>query len=391
MKRYRNILEGKKNFIKYVHNGGRSDNNVDNGDKKKAKTKRVGEETVENVSSSGLEGENLETVYDANCALSSNMMIVGKPGQGKTTFVQNLALNGYIPSVDTVIWVAPSTLGREFKRNNSKLLNGVDIDVMYFDADDPESLATVIGEIEDVLSSQNDNKPDEYAGLGEQIEMSKNLANSSKELLHFMTTARKKSCSTISIFHTLLSSNTGKDIMATVNKLVLFSLNLSSQGLVSLLSNIGAPYESRKNVRTQSVKRDKNTHLLIEMDGGDNLVPNGPAIFRTNAAGKSKHVCYFPRRGNSRIIDSYCAERRPDSTIFDIVTRTVCLANDYSYQRTDIDKSYQNSGSTEKAKEKSMILKEDEHSNSGLDEQEPELKRQKTLSSDLFEIERKNF
>jgi len=74
--------------------------------------------------------------------------------------------------------------------------------------------------------------------------------------------------------------------------------------------------------------------------------------------------------------------------------RTVCLANDYTYQRTDIDKSYQNSGSTEKAKEKSMILKEDEYDNSGLDdEQEPELKRQKTSSSvvDLFDTERKNF
>ena len=348
--------------------------------------------------------------YDANCGLSSNMMIVGKPGQGKTTFIQNLIRNGYYPSVKKVFWISPSTVSKNFKKNNAKIIKDSGKSLMYFEADSAENLSIVIGEIEDVLDSLNEEDYEDKnpsRDFGESIEMSKNLvvfddmtgiADSSKDLLHFLTTARKKSCSTISIFHVLLQSGVGRNILSSINKIVLFSLNLNTPNLISFLSNIGEAYESRKNLRknqgwlnnhfSKFIRREPNAHLLIEMDGGNSLIPNGPSIFRTNAAGKDKQICYFPRKNNGNIVDSYCAQRT-EGTMFQIVSRTVCLANNVSYKREDVVDNYKSASGVEKSKEKKMILddEDDDVINSDVEDFNDDRQNKK----DRYERERQDF
>ena len=77
-----------------------------------------------------------ETDYTYDAKLEGNILVVGRTGWGKTTFVQNLGKNKMFGEIKEVTWISKISLSRESEKNISDCFTDEHIDfkpcVHYF-------------------------------------------------------------------------------------------------------------------------------------------------------------------------------------------------------------------------------------------------------------------
>ena len=144
--------------------------------------------------------------YTYNGKLNGNILIVGRTGCGKTTFIQQLGKNKLFGAdITDAFWVSKIILSSE--REDSIRNSFEDQDVHFSYPTDLDEFNYLISNFTQEKSSYSDE--DEF--LGENLKVNKlivmddvsGLADKSEDFSNFLTVSRKYGFSCVYVFHTI--------------------------------------------------------------------------------------------------------------------------------------------------------------------------------------------
>ena len=145
-----------------------------------------------------------EQKYSFNGQFEGNILIVGRTGCGKTTFIQNLGKNKlFRKNIKEVFWVSKIILSKEREEFIRDSFEDQEVQFSYpHDLDDFNYL------IENVMQNRSEDVEND---MGELLVVNKlivmddvsGLANKSEEFSNFLTESRKYGFSCLYVFHTI--------------------------------------------------------------------------------------------------------------------------------------------------------------------------------------------
>ena len=148
--------------------------------------------------------QKMETKYSFDGKFEGNIIIVGRTGCGKTTFIQNLGKNRMFENdIIEVFWVSKIFLnkGREGAIRDSF----PDQKVHFSYPQDKHDLNYLIENFMDVKADYIDNDMGELPAVNRLIVLDdvSGLADKSEEFSNFLTVTRKYDFSCLYVFHTI--------------------------------------------------------------------------------------------------------------------------------------------------------------------------------------------
>ena len=276
-----------------------------------------------------------------------NTVIVGKTDCGKTTLVQQWGKLGYYGKLKEVIWVSPSQIKDDVKTTNKKCFKNCEIS--YYRAESPADLSSVLSEVSDVAqtkdeeeepdgegsedgrvseeeeeAAESDSSSSSHTEYGEKITSDRlmvfddmtSIADKSSTFNHFLTVARKKRFSTVSIFHHFVTTHQNWiRIISNVHRLVFFKV-----GHAKSITNYLADYTSTETFKytpkravwlpslyTREVLFGTvGSHLLIELN---DKIPVGPARVRSHTGYSPSPDVQFAYQGKRNLDSEYVTYR----------------------------------------------------------------------------------
>ena len=267
--------------------------------------------------------------YTFNGKIEGNILIVGRTGCGKTTFIQRLGKNQLFGSdLSEVFWVSKIILSKEKEDSIRDSFENQKVQFSY--PNDIDDCNYLIGDFMQNKSDNIDNNEGESLSVTRLIVMEdvSGLADKSKEMLNFLTVSRKYGFSCLYVFHTIYPGRQSwKMIMSQTHILNFFPGSIHSSRILKTLSLFA--------------RRQKNTYLLnqqiwfnrlyfqisnfkkcLTIDTIDTREINklGPGKFRTSADNGQEQTCYFNRNKIDSHFNSYTAKCAfPDKLVFSIV------------------------------------------------------------------------
>ena len=189
--------------------------------------------------------------YTYNGKLNGNILIVGRTGCGKTTFIQQLGKNKLFGAdITDAFWVSKIILSSE--REDSIRNSFEDQDVHFSYPTDLDEFNYLISNFTQEKSSYSDE--DEF--LGEKLKVNKlivmddvsGLADKSEDFSNFLTVSRKYGFSCVYVFHTIYPGRQGWEMIMSQTHIFNF---------------FPGPVHSSRILKTLTVfaSRQKNTYL----------------------------------------------------------------------------------------------------------------------------------
>ena len=147
-----------------------------------------------------------ETKYSFDSRFDGNILVVGRTGCGKTTFVQNLAKGKPFGDIKEVFWISKIVLSKEREDNIRDCFRAQDVHFDY-----PNNVEGFKYLVE---MCKRDKVNYIEIDLGEKMVLDKLivmdhfsvLADKSNEFANFLTVSRKYSIKCVYIFHTIYPS-----------------------------------------------------------------------------------------------------------------------------------------------------------------------------------------
>ena len=169
--------------------------------------------------------------YTFNGKIEGNILIVGRTGCGKTTFIQRLGKNQLFGSyLSEVFWVSKIILSKEKEDSIRESFENQKVQFSY--PNDIDDCNYLIGDFMQNKSDNIDNNEGESLSVTRLIVMDdvSGLADKSKEMLNFLTVFRKYGFSCLYVFHTIYPGRQSwKMIMSQTHILNFFSWVSSQQ------------------------------------------------------------------------------------------------------------------------------------------------------------------
>ena len=139
--------------------------------------------------------------YDGN--FEGDILVVGRTGCGKTTFVQNLGKSKLFGDIREVYWIFKIELSADRESNIRDCFKGQNVDFKY-----PDNVEDFNGLLE-IYKGKKPNDHENY--LGENVILDRvivmddvsGLADRSEEFTNFLTVSRKYRLTCVYIFHTI--------------------------------------------------------------------------------------------------------------------------------------------------------------------------------------------
>ena len=266
-----------------------------------------------------------ETRYSSDGKFEGNVLVVGRTGCGKTTFVQNLARNKLFGDIKEVFWISKIDLSNEREDNIRDCFQNQHVGFNYLNN---------LEDFEYLLEMCKRDKA-EYAenNLGEQMVLDKliamddvsGLADNSDEFANFLTVSHKYSITCVYIFHTIYPSRQNwQMIMSQTQIFNFFSDSIQAGAIVRLLSSfairIKNGYLPHRNVWINKLYfhiSNSQEKQCLTVDARD-VSSLGPGKFRTLADNDIKQVCYYNRNKKDTCFNSFLATREETSQEDDI-------------------------------------------------------------------------
>ena len=141
--------------------------------------------------------------YSYDGKFEGNILVVGRTGCGKTTFVQNLGKNKLFGDIKEVYWISKIELLADRESNIRDCFKDQNVDFKY---------PTNVEDFSDLLEIYKRKKPNDNENyLGENVILDRvivmdnvsGLADRSEELANFLTVSRKNRLTCVYIFHTI--------------------------------------------------------------------------------------------------------------------------------------------------------------------------------------------
>ena len=262
------------------------------------------------------------STYNGN--FNGNILVVGRTECGKTTFIQNLAINNFFGKLKKVKWISGIRLD---EKREAEIESNFDCEIKFSYPIDKEELSEKIEEYK--LESESDKETEEknYSNVnifGENKKRDKlivfddvsGLADESKKFTSFLTVARKYRYNCVYAFHTIYTEKTNwKAILSQTNIFNIFpaSVPISSVKKILELSCIRKsikyiPQSSLWISRLFIELANKNDKVCLTLDCS-NINKDGSARFRTKADNPETQFCYFNSSNDEQVYNQFISKR----------------------------------------------------------------------------------
>ena len=185
-----------------------------------------------------------EIKYTYDGKFEGNILIVGRTGCGKTTFVQNLGKNKMFGDVKEVYWVSKIELSKDREENIRDCFVNQIVKFNY-----PNN----VEEFDDLLELYRRRKVHYIENdLGENMVLDKvivmddvsGLADKSDEFANFLTVSRKYGLTCVYIFHTIYPTRQNWQMIMLQTKIFnFFRGSVQASSIVRILSSFGSRYK----------------------------------------------------------------------------------------------------------------------------------------------------
>ena len=252
-----------------------------------------------------------------------NILVLGRTECGKTTFIQNLAINDFFGELKIVKWVSGIRLS---KKREAEIESNFNCEVNFAYPNDKDELADKIEEYKLESDSQTDENDEEnnVNSFGENKKRDKlivfddvsGLADDSKKFASFLTVARKYNYSCIYAFHTIYTEKANwRTILSQTNIFNIFPASVPINSVKKILE-LGCIRKTNKYIPQASLwistlfieLANKNYKVCLTLDCS-NVNKDGPGRFRTKADNPDTQFCYFNNTRDEQVYNRFISKR----------------------------------------------------------------------------------
>ena len=311
------------------------------------------------------------SIYDGK--FEGNILVLGRTECGKTTFIQNLAINEFFGDLKTVKWVSGIRLS---KKREAEIESNFNCEVSFAYPNDKDELADKIEEYKLESESQTDeNNEEDYQNVnifGENKKRDKlivfddvsGLADESKKFASFLTVARKYNYNCVYAFHTIYTEKANwRTILSQTNIFNIFPASVPINSVKKILE-LGCIRKTNKYIPQGSLwisrlfieLANKNYKVCLTLDCS-NVNKEGPGRFRTKADNPDTQFCYFNNTRDEQVYNQFIskrikAENNSSSThLFEIVEVVSKFDKNIKFDATNKLKELDNDTETSRASE----------------------------------------
>ena len=263
-----------------------------------------------------------KSIYDGKFV--GNILILGRTECGKTTFVQNLAVNNFFGEIKSVKWLSGIKLS---EKREAEIESNFSCDVKFDYPNDKDELNDRLEEYK--LESENDKDNiksiDENVNIfGENKKRDKlivfddvsGLADDSKKFASFLTVARKYNYTCVYVFHTIYTDKANwKSILSQTNIFNIFPASVPINSVKKILE-LGCIRKTTKYIPQSSLwisrlfieLANKNYKVCLTLDCS-NVNSDGPGKFRTKADNPESQFCYFNNTRDEQVYNRFVSKR----------------------------------------------------------------------------------
>ena len=240
-----------------------------------------------------------------NGQFSGNILVVGRTGCGKTTFLEKLGVNNFFGNIKKTEWISGIDADKQKEAEIQSYFNN---ETEVHIAKEQDKLDSLIETFKLRSSEETDNKNVINNSFGENRKLDRliimddvsGVADVSKKFANFLKVSRKFGYHCIYVFHLIVpSSQIWQKIISQTNIFNIFPASVPYNTVVKIIQS-NCILQSKKYVPARSLWLHRVfTHLANSQEkfcltihcGYNNK--NGPGRYRSSADNPDKQVCYF--------------------------------------------------------------------------------------------------
>ena len=244
-----------------------------------------------------------EYVYDGQ--FNGNILVVGRAGCGKTTFIEKLGRNKLFGSqIKNVFWVTKIVLSSEREEIIRKSF--VDQEVHFSYPCDLDDFSYLIENFTQEKSDYEDSELGENLKIKKLIVMDKvsALADRSNNFSDFLTVSRKYGFSCLYVFHTIYPGRQNWEMIMSQTHFFNFFPGSIHNSRFSKTLSLKSVWLNKLFFQVSNSQEKK----CLAIDTRD-VNEFGPGKFRTNANNREEQTCYFNRNKSNTHFPSFLSQR----------------------------------------------------------------------------------
>ena len=256
-----------------------------------------------------------EIKYNYDGKFEGNIVMVGRTGCGKTTFVQNLGENNLFGEISEVYWVLKITLSGEREDEIRGSFSNQKVHFSY-----PQNVEDFNYLIESFMQTKSEyvnSKMGEKMAIDRLIVMDdvSGLAEKSYNFSNFLTVSRKYGFSCLYVFHTIYPNRQNWEMKMTQTHIFnFFSGSIHSVKILKTLSLFANRYKN-SYAPSQNVWLSRLCFNTLASKEKQCLTIDtrpinyhGPGQFRTSADNGQEQVFYYNRGKSDAHFNSFFAK-----------------------------------------------------------------------------------
>ena len=290
--------------------------------------------------------------YSYDGQFEGNIMVVGRTGCGKTTFIQNLGKNRMFgKDINLVFWVSKIRLSGEREDVIRESFPEQTVKFTY-----PNNLDD-FNYLIDFFMSEKMPESGDSDGRGEKTEIDKlivmddvsGLADRCEDFSNFLTVSRKYGFSCVYVFHTIYPGRQSWEMIMSQTHIFNFFPGSIHSGRILKTLSLFASRQKNTYVPTNQIwlnrlyfqisNSQEKTCLTVDTR---NINDFGPGKFRTRADNAQEQHCYFNRSNTDSRFKCFLAKRvesEQDRPVFSVTEQNYCCLTTEPYKSTDIQTS----------------------------------------------------
>ena len=251
----------------------------------------------------------MSSIYDGQ--FYGNILVVGRTGCGKTTFLEKLGLNNFIGKIVKPEWISGIDIDKKREAKiQSYFRNETEVHVVR-EQDELDSLIETFK-----LRSREETTEDKKLDRLIIMDDVSGVTDISKKLANFLTVSRKFGYNCAYVFHVIVpASQIWQKIISQTNMFNIFIASVPHNTVAKIIQS-NCILQSKKYVPARSLWLNRvftdlaNSHEkhCLTIDCGY-INKNGPGRYRSLADNPEKQVCYFNKPNDDVFYNTFISER----------------------------------------------------------------------------------
>ena len=260
----------------------------------------------------------MSSIYDGQ--FYGNILVVGRTGCGKTTFLEKLGLNNFFGNIIKTEWISGIDIDKKREAEiQSYFSNETEVHVAK-EQDELDSLIETfkLRSREETIDNNVNNSFGENKKLDRLIIMDdvSGVADVSKKFANFLTVSRKFGYNCVYVFHVIVpASQIWQKIISQTNIFNIFPASVPHNTVAKIIQS-NCILQSRKYVPARSLwlntvftdLANKHEKHCLTIDCSY-INKNGPGRYRSTADNPEKQVSYFNKPNDDVFYNTFVSER----------------------------------------------------------------------------------